>query len=248
MHLWYLLVVVTSVMENLAAMPFRQTWSMRVSKAPSNVVVSPEAPDVTAVTNVIDTLLAGYNIRGRVFIPRTAMVQPRSCFYAVISQEGISVQRAFSRIFAKWASVAVFVFGTALFASSQLISITVALFVLSLALGSGIMGRVIVLWISSQMNRDNIPIMHKIVRHREEAAEYLKEILKLEGVQIEIRGHIFINRRCVHRTSEWFHWSKYLGLLAAPYDITKDVIMGHDPAIQFRGTSVELVEQIVHKP
>ncbi|CAF9903921.1 MAG: hypothetical protein GOMPHAMPRED_000630 [Gomphillus americanus] len=90
--------------------------------------------------------------------------------------------------------------------------------------------------------------MHKIVRYREEAAEYLKEILKLEGIQIEIREHIFINRDCVHCTSGWFNQLKYLGLLAAPYDVTKDAIMGHDPAIQFHGTSVELAEQIVHKP
>ena len=84
--------------------------------------------------------------------------------------------------------------------------------------------------------------MYKIVQHREEAAEYLKEILKLEGAQVEIRGHIFINRRCVHCTGEQFHWWKYLSLLAVPYDVTKDAIAGHEPDTPLHGTSVELIE------
>lgn len=130
-HPWSLLVVVTSVIEDLAIIPLKQTWSMRIYKAPSAVVVSSDAPDVTAVINVIDALLAGYNIKSRGFLPRTVTVQPRSCFSAIISRGRISVQRAFSGIVAKRARVVVFVFGTALFASSQLISITVTLFMLS---------------------------------------------------------------------------------------------------------------------
>ena len=223
MYVWYFLVVVTSIMENLAGVPFSESWTMRISRAPSTIAISEDAPLVADQTDndVINALNHGFNIRSKVQMPKSALAQQRVCFYAVVSQEGIHVTHAILRVIAKSSSVAVFAFGTALFAAAQLMSISVALLVLALVLGAGVMGRTVSVWIAAQMHRDNVPILHTVVRDRKAAIEHMNEIFKIPGLQVEIKGHIIINNRCVWRRSEWFHLAKYIGLLASPFDITK---------------------------
>lgn len=47
----------------------------------------------------------------------------------------------------------------------------------------------------------------------------MQEILKIKDLQIELKGHIIINGQCVWRRNEWFTLAKYIGLLAATFDI-----------------------------
>jgi hypothetical protein len=46
MYFWYILVAFSSLLENYAAVPFSQQWTMRVSRAPSTIEISEDAPRV----------------------------------------------------------------------------------------------------------------------------------------------------------------------------------------------------------
>src|SRR5271170_5132036 len=48
MYFWYLMVVVSSLFENFAGVPFSKQWTIRVSRAPSGLRISEDAPVVTA--------------------------------------------------------------------------------------------------------------------------------------------------------------------------------------------------------
>lgn len=224
MYLWYLLVVVTSVFENIMATPFAKTWTMRISKAPGNINISDSASSIIddRFPNVLDRLSAGVNTRNRLTIrdgePSTSS---STCFYVVISVEGITNVRATLQVISKACTIAVFAFGTTLFASATLMSVMVTLFVLGLVLGSGVLGRVAAMWIASEMNKSSKPILHALVKNQQSAGEYVEEILQLNGLLIEIMGHVIIDQKIVLRRNEWLCLASYLGLLAPPIDIVK---------------------------
>ncbi|OCL05887.1 hypothetical protein AOQ84DRAFT_390574 [Glonium stellatum] len=44
MYLWYLMVALSSLLENFAGVPFTKQWTLRVSKAPTSIKISPDAP------------------------------------------------------------------------------------------------------------------------------------------------------------------------------------------------------------
>ncbi|KAH7156356.1 hypothetical protein EDB81DRAFT_840495 [Dactylonectria macrodidyma] len=90
----------------------------------------------------------------------------RTCFYVVVSVQGISRMHGIAQIVSNASSVAVFAFGTALFASVTLVSIFIAL-----------------------MNK---PTLHKLVKSENEAGEYIHAIAKLD-LQLEIQGHVIMN-------------------------------------------------------
>jgi len=117
-----------------------------------------------------------------------------------------------------------FAFGTALFAAATLMSISAALMVLSLTLGSAIFGRVLAMWIAAEMNKRNQPIIHAIANDEQNVEEYLQAVVSIPNLVIEIKGHVLVNGRVVHRKSQWFCWSRYIGLLAKPFDIMKIAI------------------------
>ncbi|OIW30533.1 hypothetical protein CONLIGDRAFT_679315 [Coniochaeta ligniaria NRRL 30616] len=98
MYFWYFLVTDVSIFDNLVAAPISRSWTIRVSRRPSGVLL-----DQSRIRIATDQG-SGYS---------------RTCFYVVISVHGISRLYAIAQIAAKGSSVAVFAFGTALFSSRR---------------------------------------------------------------------------------------------------------------------------------
>lgn len=221
MYFWYFLVTAVSIFDNLVAAPFSRSWSIRVSRRPAGVLIDDSIPPITdrsRYDNALDAIKAGPNTNQRIRIATDrGSGYSRSCFYVVISEHGISRWHAAAQVLAKASSVAVFAFGTALFASASLMSISVALSVLCLLLPCGVMGRVLAMWIVAQISRENRPVLHKLVKSEREAGEYFHAIAELD-LQLEIRGHVILGGRCIRSRSPWFSPATYVGLLAKPFD------------------------------
>ncbi|KAH8758661.1 hypothetical protein F5882DRAFT_480084 [Hyaloscypha sp. PMI_1271] len=123
--------------------------------------------------------------------------------YVIISIEQIKTWHASLRVFSKAFSVGVYAVETALFASAQFISITIALMTLCIVLGTAVFSRVLSLWMAkSLMNND--PIVHKIVKDDASASKELDTIFAIEGLQVEVLGHIVVDGYSVTRRYE-FH-------------------------------------------
>lgn len=119
--------------------------------------------------------------------------------------------------------MAVFVTGTAFFASVTLLSLIIAVVVLTITLAAGIFGRAIASGIVSHVAKTE-PMIHIISGTKEEAYRAIGEILKLKSndgspFQVEINGQILIDERRV-ATRSWLKVA-ILGVLAEPYDIVK---------------------------
>jgi len=82
----------------------------------------------------------------------------------VISVEGVTKPHAIMKTISRGCGVAVYAFSTALFASATMMSITVALMNLSLLIAGGVLGRIVVMWIASEVNRNAKPILHAIAK------------------------------------------------------------------------------------
>jgi len=227
MFFWYALVIATSVFDNIVAAPFTSSWTIRVAKAPTRIMVDQTQSHITQFDHtrwptIIDRLKAGVNIKHRVTIADTdPSIYSRTCFYVVISVQGISSFHAFLQVISRLCSVAVFAFGTALFASATLMSITAALMLLCLVLPMGMMGRVVAMWIAAEMNKHNKSILHTVVKSKKEAGEHIEAILDLSGLQIETMGHIILDGNCITKRSPLFSAATYIGLLAKPYDLVR---------------------------
>lgn len=139
----------------------------------------------------------------------------------MVSIEGITSSHAFLQIISKESTIAVFAFGTTILASATLMSVSATLMVLSLVFSAGVLGRVAAMWIASEMNKSSSPILQAVVKNKEDAGKYVEEILQLDGLLIEIMGHVIINQNIIMRKNEWFCWARYVGLLAPPSDIIK---------------------------
>jgi hypothetical protein len=292
MYFWYGSVVLSSLLENYAGVPFSKQWTLRVSKAPK-VRISEDAPliaqtvteaaldsqsllqeipqsastgpakqaftsshieeqiiiprkpvgaEVTTTplggldrsstnldgmtplhstpTDLLRDLDIGYNTTGRIIMdPNEPWSAPRIPFYVIISLDGITTPHAILRVISKAISVGVFAAGTATFASATLITISVALTVLCLVLGAGVFGRVVAMWMVSEMMKTD-PVLHRVAKDKAQAAEYMQAILSKPGLTCEVMGHIIINGRCVKRYNKWLQWSSLFGILAPPFDVT----------------------------
>lgn len=53
------------------------------------------------------------------------------------------------------------------------------------------------------------------------ASKEIDMIFAIEGLQVEVLGHIIVNGYSVHRRSEWLSLSKYIGVCAGPYNLAK---------------------------
>ena len=261
MFIWYLLVAISSILENYTGVPFSHQWTLRVSRAPkiriskdaplvrctpvfrqvedtssdtvpSNSTSTPtvqvveEAPLVrrTATgrsTEILDKLQEGLNCQGQITRDENEPWSSfRVPFYVIISLEGISHMHAALRVFSKAMTIGVFVTGTAIFASAQLIYLAMAIAVLCLVLAAGVFGRVIAMWMASEMMKTK-PVLHRVVKSRGLANEYVDRILAIDGLVVEVMGHVIVNGRCIHRYSWISAKSSWLGLLAGPYNIGK---------------------------
>ena len=176
-------------------------------------------------TEILDALESGINCRGQVVRekgePWSSSMVP---FYVIISLEGISPTHALLRVVSKAISVGVFAAGTAIFASATLIPMSVALTVLCLLLGAGVFGRLAALWMASEMMKTK-PVLHRVVKSKGSAAEYIDHIFNIDGLVVETMGHIVVNGRCIARYNKWTRLSSYFGILAGPYDLAKAGIL-----------------------
>lgn len=172
-------------------------------------------------TEILDALRAGFNCRGQIIRDgNEPWSASRTPFYVIISLEGISGGHAALRVLSKAITIGVFVTGTAIFASTQLIYLSIAVAVLCLVLGAGVFGRVIAMWMASEMMKTK-PVLHRVVKCRGLAAEYIDRILAIDGLVVEVMGHVIVNGRCIQRYNQIIAKSSWLGLLAGPYDIGK---------------------------
>lgn len=172
-------------------------------------------------TEVLDALESGFNCKGQVVRDDTEpWSSSRVPFYVIISLEGVSGSHAVLRVISKAISVGVYAAGTAMFASAQLITISVALTILCLILGAGVFGRVVAMWMASEMMKTK-PVLHRVVKSRGLAAEHIDHILSIDGLIVEVMGHVIVNGRCIARYNNWTRLSNWLGILAGPYDIGK---------------------------
>ncbi|KAI0968732.1 hypothetical protein F4678DRAFT_481914 [Xylaria arbuscula] len=222
MWFWYFLVTVVAIFDNLVAAPFTKSWTIRISRSPTGIILDSTAPKIynnLKYTNALDFIKAGPVMNQRVRIASNKGASfPRTCFYAVISVNRISTIHAIAQVVAKLSSVAVFAFGTALFASATLVSISIALMVLAVILAAGVGGRVLAMWIVAAMSSRNRPIIHKMVRSEEDAAKYVQALAE-QDVQMEINGHVIVNGSVVTSRHPWFTPATYIGLLAKPFDV-----------------------------
>lgn len=229
MYYWYAIVAISSLLENFSGVPFTYQTTLRISKKPSGLElpenltkVTPTKEDLTinpGITTINKLRSDRMNVKSVVSLP-SSYAWNRNCFYVIISIEQIQTWHAILRVFSKAFSVGVYAVGTAIFASAQFVSITIALMTLCIVLGTAVLGRVLSLWMAkSLMNND--PIIHKIVRDDAAASKELDMIFAIEGLQVEVLGHIVVDGYSVTRRYEWLTISKYIGVCAGPYDLRK---------------------------
>ena len=170
-------------------------------------------------SEVLDALESGFNCKGRVARDDTEpWSSSRVPFYVIISLEGVSSSHAVLRVISKAIRVGMYAAGTAFFASAHLITISVALTILCLILGAGVFGRVVAMWMASEMMKTK-PVLHRVVKSRGLAAEHIEHILSIDGLIVEVMGHVIVNGRCIARYNNWTRLANWLGILAGPYDI-----------------------------
>lgn len=180
---------------------------------------------------VIQNLHRGFNVDSRVVIANGhSYSKSKVCFYVVVSRTGSSPFRAALRVFSRGANIASFAFGTTLFASSQLLSVSMALITIICTVVPAVLGRVLAMWIALEMNKYNKAILHTVVYTDIEASQHINAVLKQKGLIFETQGHVISDGRVICRYNEWFSWSRYTGLLATPYDIVKKAVSGNPPA------------------
>ncbi|KAH7083744.1 hypothetical protein FB567DRAFT_446817 [Paraphoma chrysanthemicola] len=234
MHLWYFMVTLTAITDNLVQLPFRKQHKLYVSRVPYKLTISggesiltdplrarSEPDNIGRALKHMETMPAGKVS----FSGSTQYTQPRNTVLVMVSISGNTRLASVSRLASKAISIAVFVTGTAMFASVTLVAINMAILVLVLVLSAGGFSRAIAGWLVRRISEKE-PMIHVIVNSEEEANQAMCRILKLrliedvEGyndVQVEIDGHIFVNGRRVATRSKWY--VAVLGVLANPYDL-----------------------------
>lgn len=308
MFIWYICVATSSLLENIAGVPFTKQWTVRVSRAPKVNIsddtpfllapqidaqhdfemqplsrdlspgsssVSPSmtrrdtltsfatpasstdaklipsaddiaiqtrpllassAPSASCVhhqparvphdntrpaTDILTRLEHGIATRGQIAIDAN---EPWSAgtdtLYVIISVTGTSHMHATLRVFSKFFAIGVFTFGTALFASTTLITILTSMTTATLILLAGAMGRVTAMWMASQI-MESKPVVHRVVQHRNEAERYVAALLRRKGLACEILGHIIVDGRVVKKFGRRMRRSTILGVLAPPYDLRR---------------------------
>ncbi len=271
MHMWYFLgkcyvliksdfrkgrlileVTLSAFAEDRAHRPFKKTYKLYVSSLPYDVEILGGQPitdyfsNHTASENALNQLKylkpAAMN-----FFGSSLHTPARNSVIVMVSivgqQKWEPIWQRLSRAF----SVAVFVTGTAFFASVTLLSLIMAVVVLTLTLAAGNFGRAIASWIFSHVAGTE-PMIHIISSTKEEAYQAIAEILSLKSndgspFQVEINGNIFINERRVAARS-WLNVAMF-GVLAEPYDIVKPyrkTIISSGAGMSLNSSSPELTK------
>ncbi|KAF2471137.1 uncharacterized protein BDR25DRAFT_367836 [Lindgomyces ingoldianus] len=175
-------------------------------------------------TNLLKELRKVYRKKGykakssQIIIEKTSTTSSNTV-YVIFSIQGVHRRNAAFRLFSKLIAVGVFVFSTALFASSALVTILAATLTMTLVLFAGIFGRVAAMWISTVIMRDK-HIIHLVVKE-EQADRYMKALLARKGLIYEVLGHVITNGKCLRRYGLGLRWSMLLGVLAPPFHLKK---------------------------
>lgn len=246
MHIWYFLgmccvwminiqqkklthqVTFTTFLEDRAHRPFKKTYKLYVSSLPYEVEILGGQP----ITDYFSNSAASENALKQMktltpasmnFYGSSLSTRARNSVMVTVSIVGQQRWEPIWQRLSKGLSVAVFVTGTAYFASVVLLSLIMSVVVLTLTLAAGIFGRAIASWIVSHVARTE-PMIHIISRTKEEAYQAIAEIISLKSndgspFQVEINGHILINERRV-ATRSWLKVAIF-GVLAEPYDIAR---------------------------
>lgn len=234
-YLWYFLVVFSCIFDSVFAAPFHTTWTLRISRLPKHLEGVDNCPSVVvdargAPMSALDAVRHGINQRIWVRVNDVGgNFVPHRCFYVLISsQSGISRMNALMRCVSRALTVALFAFGTVLFASCQLMVVSGALLVLSVVLGCGILGRVVAMWLVYQLQGGDdgeSTILHALVKDQAEAADYIQEIVQLPGCLVELQGHVIVEGHCIYRgPGAWQRLETYIGILQRPFDIARKSI------------------------
>lgn len=227
---------ITSFIENYVQLPFSKHFKLLISDIPYDIQFSNgdnivDALDqsgraIERVLKHLSTLKAAdLLLRGRA----KTTTEPKNTVLVMVSViDNLNEQRinAFWRLLSKACSIAIFVTGTAFFASVQLLALPMAVMVLVLVLSAGVFGRAIATWIVTGVDKTE-PMIHVIANTTTEASRIIGEVLKLDkdvnleggkrNVQIEIQGHVFVGCRRVAKRSGL--WVGILGVMAHPFDL-----------------------------
>lgn len=240
-------------MENWVQLPFVKQHKLYVSRVPYEITLSKGVSIVSSGANSTqddsDTISddrisdAESQCIGRAltqlstipaakvhFWGATQYTETRNAVLVMISVVGSKPWASLWRLMSKSFSISVFITGTALFASSTLVAMTMAVMALTLVLGAGVFSRAIAGWMVRKV-ADEEPMIHVIVNSEDEASKAICCILKLSSadgahVQVEIRGHVFVNGRRVASRRRWNVAT--FGVLASPYDLLR-ARDSHDP-------------------
>lgn len=135
------------------------------------------------------------------------------------------------QIFAKAASVTVFVFGTCVLAAVTLLAMPMAQMVAMLILAAGLGSRTVARGITARYSQSG-SLLHVISASEKQTLGVIFEIFKLQrelarraeggeakraGFQVEIGGHVFVDGRRVARRSAWYR--SIFGVLARPFEL-----------------------------
>lgn len=244
------IVITTAVVDNWVQLPFSKQWSLRLSDIPYDDVTVERGDDITTWIsrrgNLVDKDGVVSNV-GRA-INQLATLAPgklvldttqqkakcRNTLYVMVSivEEKVPIDKVILRACSKLASIGVFITGTAMFASAQLLPIAMATFTLTLVLAAGVFGRTIAGWIVAGIEQAE-PMMHFVAEDEEEAHYVIAKLLTFEldqddgdaetaekpprKIQVEINGHIFVSRRRVVQRSRLP--GLLFGIIAPAFDL-----------------------------
>lgn len=230
----------TAAVDNIVQLPFSKHWTLVLSDLPYDVhleggddITTSIEPNKSVVDNIGAALSQPMTIRAAKVNILQAKVKtvPRNTLYVMVSIEErkAPLWKIVVQSCSKLTSIAVFITGTAMFASAQLLSIAMVVFVLTLVLAAGVFGRTIASWIVTDI-KETEPMIHYVARDRDEANYILASLLTFElgvdqesgekeprKIQVEIAGYIFVGRRRIIRRSRLP--VMLLGILAPTYDL-----------------------------
>ena len=240
------LVTTTMIFDSWARAPFKENWKLLLSDIPYDFHIAdgddvlPKINSPTSKARHIKHQLRSLRAGNVTLFGSTVKTKPRNSLLVMISvvADAHNQLRSLWRLLSKCFSIATFVTGTAIFASTSLLALPVAVLILVFILAAGILSRAITAWIVSGVSKTE-PLLHVIVDSTEEAQSMIASIVsvdedsgqtapatagvpRLRGIQVEMNGHIFVNQTRVHtrtRIDRW--WVQTLGILAEPFDLRR---------------------------
>ncbi|KAG8531817.1 uncharacterized protein KY384_003453 [Bacidia gigantensis] len=228
-----------AIAENNAQLPFSEDWKLYVSDVPYDVSIRegdsilPKLENPAASAEQVLYQLASPRAGTAILQSSKQYTRPRNAVLVIVSvaSHGQNRTKSIFRLASKCLGIAIFVVGTAIFASAQLLALPVAVTVLTLILAAGVGSRAINGWIVSGVSKTE-PLIHVIVNTTQEAQQVIARILsidryddqvlgegKVRKIQVELGGHVFVNQRRVGSRSTL--WLRGLGVLAEPFDLRR---------------------------